>query len=235
MIRFGRAGALVVTGLVLCLCFAISPAQADHATPERVVEDKYVVSLWPTFAGDTAQVRLFFRDLHTGKNLLVPIQYQIEVIQDDTTVFTGKESTDQGVGELSIQLPGAGIYKFRMEFEVSGDENAVYRPSEWSIWAPGAGGRERYPITYSELSGFFLLSVPMLSSRIFFTSRVETSSPVSVESDSEKNVFNKNVPKCVCTYLLLATRETVEISIATISAMSFKIIGRRSVSSPEIK
>ena len=40
------------------------------------------------------------------------------------------------------------------------------------------------------------------------------------------------MPKSVCTYLLLETREMVEISKFTSSAMVFKIIGFNLVSSP---
>src|ERR1700741_1111827 len=72
----------------------------------------------------------------------------------------------------------------------------------------------------------------MQSSSIFFFSRVETSSPLSVLSDSEKNDFNRNVPNGVVTYLLFATREIVEISRFTFSEMSFRIIGFKRVSSP---
>ena len=54
---------------------------------------------------------------------------------------------------------------------------------------------------------------PEFSFKIFFTSRLEASSPESVAIPSEKKYFNGKIPKSVCTYLLLATLEIVEISI----------------------
>ena len=44
------------------------------------------------------------------------------------------------------------------------------------------------------------------------TSWVETSSPSVLTMDSEKKSFKRLVPNSVCTNLLLATRDTVEIS-----------------------
>src|SRR5687768_4666892 len=87
-------------------------------------------------------------------------------------------------------------------------------------------------VSFSSLNGFFLLSPSIRSLRIFFTSRVETSSPLSVLNDSLKKNFNRYVPNSVCTNLLLATRLTVEISSPVRSAISFKIIGFSVVSSP---
>src|SRR6185437_13052714 len=84
----------------------------------------------------------------------------------------------------------------------------------------------------SSVSGLRLSSAPIKSDKIFFTSREDTSSPLSVLKDSEKKNFSGNVPKGVVTYLLLATRDTVEISKPTFSAISFKIIGFNLVSSP---
>ena len=72
----------------------------------------------------------------------------------------------------------------------------------------------------------------MESSRIFLISLVDTSSPSELSMDSEKKVLIKKVPKGVCTYLLLATRLTVEMSMPTWSAMSLRIMGFKCRSSP---
>src|ERR1700744_859262 len=46
-------------------------------------------------------------------------------------------------------------------------------------------------VSFSSLRGFFLLSPSMRSLSIFFTSRVETSSPLSVLNDSLKKNFSR--------------------------------------------
>src|SRR5690625_2020523 len=53
-----------------------------------------------------------------------------------------------------------------------------------------------YPFSWSflvnllSLSGFFLFSSSIMSCNIFFTSRVDTSSPLLVDKDSEKKYFS---------------------------------------------
>src|SRR5688500_9892828 len=90
-------------------------------------------------------------------------------------------------------------------------------------------------VNFSSLNGFFLLSPSIKSLSIFFTSLVETSSPLSVLKDSLKKNLSRYVPNSVCTNLLLATRLTVDISSPVLSAISFNIIGLSDVSSPERK
>ena len=67
------------------------------------------------------------------------------------------------------------------------------------------------------------------------TREVEISSPSSFSVDCEKNSLTKKVPKWVWMYLLLITRETVEISMPTFSAISFSRIGFNLAISPSRK
>ena len=60
-------------------------------------------------------------------------------------------------------------------------------------------------------------------------------SSMLITMSSEKKSFRRFVPNSVCTYLLFATLETVEISKPVTSAISFRIIGRSWVSSPDKK
>ena len=49
-------------------------------------------------------------------------------------------------------------------------------------------------ISFSSVSGLCLSSAAIASERIFLTSLVDTSSPLSVDKDSEKKYFNENQP-----------------------------------------
>ncbi|MBI2626280.1 MAG: hypothetical protein HYW69_01660 [Candidatus Nealsonbacteria bacterium] len=137
-----------------------SIAAADHLTPERVIENKYTVILLMIPDGEQMNLRFFFRDANTGKNIIIPIAFRISIAEDssDSILLDKKEGkTANGIIELPYKFPSGGLYKISLEFEKAGEDN-VYRPDPWTLWVPGATKNffQRYPIGRAEIAGFAL-------------------------------------------------------------------------------
>jgi hypothetical protein len=141
---------------------------ANHAGPERVVENKYVVvmSLFPE--GEEMKLGFIFRDFYTGKNILTPLKFKFSLKEETqaTPFFESPElAARNGVGEFSYQFPQEGIYIVSLLFKDKESTETVYRPEPWSIWVPGRTSslRGRYPIGWSEAAGFLLLAGVLLA------------------------------------------------------------------------
>src|SRR5882724_107410 len=83
--------------------------------------------------------------------------------------------------------------------------------------------------------GAFLFSFCTNSSMIVWMTRLLTLSPFSLTMPSVNRSFNRIVPKEVSAYLLHVSRDTVEISTNTLSAMSFNFMGFSKRISPYLK
>ena len=71
--------------------------------------------------------------------------------------------------------------------------------------------------------------------KLVFDDRVMKANLSAKVYQSLKKNFRGKMPKLVCTYLLLLTLETVDMSSFALSATSLSIIGFSRVSSPSVK
>lgn len=139
------------------------PALADHASPERIVEEKYVVTLLFIPEAEVSKMRFFFRDFKTGRSIETPISFNITISETDSAlaIFKSPElSASSGVGDFAYKFPRGGLYTVLMKFKVGDRPGNAYLPDPWSLWVPAYGGSEnaaRYPFGYSEISGFLAL------------------------------------------------------------------------------
>src|SRR5690554_7431354 len=92
----------------------------------------------------------------------------------------------------------------------------------------------RILVNRSSVNGLEGFSLSILSFSIILTSLEDISSPSVVCIASEKKNFKGYIPVFVCTYLLLLTRDIVEISKPVLSAISLRIIGL-SIDSSSVK
>ena len=152
---------------LLALLVNPNTAVADHATPERVVEGKYVVVLLLTPQGEAMRMRFLFRDIKTGRNLLVPIVFRFTIKEKGLEVPVYKStdmSTENAIGEFVYKFPRGGLYEIVLEFEKADELEKVYRPDDWSIWVPGQTYNPfgRYPIGFAEIAGFIAFFTALL-------------------------------------------------------------------------
>ncbi len=110
--------------------------QADHLTPERVVDNTYTVILLMIPQGEQMKLQFVFRDVHTGKNISDPITYKIVISEELSrdTLHARMGTTDNGIVEFLYAFPRGGLYDAVLEFEESGK---AYRPHAWTLWVPG--------------------------------------------------------------------------------------------------
>ena len=138
-------------------------ALADHTGPERIVEEKYTVTLLFIPEEAASKMRFFFRDFKTGRSIETPISFNITISEADNalTIFKSPElSASSGVGDFAYKFPKGGLYRILMEFKVGDRPGNAYLLDPWSLWVPAYGGLEntaRYPFGYSEISGFLVL------------------------------------------------------------------------------
>lgn len=140
----------------------VGRAQADHLTPERVVENTYTVILLMIPEGEQMRLRVLFRDVQSGKNIVVPITYRLSISREASpeNILEKKEGeTLNGIIEFPYVFPGGGLYEVSLEFEKADEQGKVYRPDTWTLWVPGATQNffQRYPIGFTEIAGFSAL------------------------------------------------------------------------------
>lgn len=146
--------------------FSAPFARADHAIPERLINDTYVVTLLPSFEEEEAKLTFFFREIQSGKDIAVPISFRVFIeMKDGSSIFASETLTaEQGVGIARFPFPGQGIYTITIEFEKADEPGVIYRPADpWSLWVPGEGVVDQYPIGYSEIAGFALLAIAIIA------------------------------------------------------------------------
>lgn len=149
-------------GIALCGLFVLAtPAVglADHSSPDRVIDDKYHISLILSREHDDMQLRFFFHEFTTGKDIEGPLKYRYALSAGGaaTPFFTSPTlSVSNGIGESMYHFPNGGMYETTLEFWFADQPDMIYRPHEWSLWVPGTYLRvlDRYPLGYSEISGF---------------------------------------------------------------------------------
>jgi hypothetical protein len=152
-------------------------ALADHEGPERVVENRYVVTLLPTFHETETTLKFFFRDILTGKPLSVPVRFHITIEDEKTSevIFTSPEvETTQGMGEMAYTFPHQGLYSVNMTFEKTDEPHKAFHPGPWPIWTPGSGPTQ-YPIGGSEIAGvgLFVLSILVVLTSVWWKKRYD--------------------------------------------------------------
>ncbi len=159
---------ILVLIVFLSTIFLFSPyvVLADHEGPERIVEDKYVVSLSIIPAegrsGSEMNLRFFFKDTRTGKNLEIPIEADVTAEEADTgaIVFEKHIEVLNGVGSVIYQFPKSEIYTVELSFEKSDEPGKIYGPLHWDVWVPGlVQGDNNYPLGGSEIAGFSILTL----------------------------------------------------------------------------
>lgn len=141
------------------LFFSSLLVYADHLGPEKLVEGKYVVILSLIEEGNAMKLKFFFKDVQTGKQLEIPINFNIKVIDEQKNIIFENQSlhTDKGISEIIYQFPKNGLYKVFLEFEKADEPGKIYKVDAWSIWVPGQKKGFFYPVGMSELAGLALL------------------------------------------------------------------------------
>ncbi len=143
--------------LLLFLLFILpTSVLADHATPERVVEGKYTIIVSPNHA--KGEIRFFFRNSATGKNITESIKYQFSIEGIDSG---GVYETQNGIGVVPYIFSRGGLHELNLTFVLLGKK---YIPEHWTLWVPGEASSffERYPVGYTEIAGFVTLLVALI-------------------------------------------------------------------------
>lgn len=132
---------LLVPLLVGCVMMTLAPIMyADHEGPERVIPGKYVVVLSVQPQEEAVKFIFFFRDIHTGKSMTVPITGSIDVISADSQEPIATDTpivTHDGQADVSLTLPKDGLYDITLRFYTDYDPSVIHTPAPWQVWVPG--------------------------------------------------------------------------------------------------
>lgn len=139
---------------------------AGHASPERVLENKYTVILLFIPNKENSLLRFIFRETQSGRNLSVPVKYSVSIKKtyEGVAVLENRDNeTLNGIGEIIRKFDG-GFYDIMLEFETAGEPGTIYRPAGWTLWIPGSGGNfyKRYLVGLPEIAGILALSAAVL-------------------------------------------------------------------------
>ena len=145
---------------------------ADHAAPERIVDNKYAVIILPFSENKETGLRFIFRDIKSGKNLSFPVTYHFSIIEEGSGKIIYEslaEEAKNGVGESVYQFSGSEFYKVSLEFKVADGTGNTYRPDRWTIWVFGKNSKfsQRYPISSSAIGG--LISLLFAAAMVLFS------------------------------------------------------------------
>jgi len=86
-----------------------------HGAPEKVIDERFVVTVALAPDGDLTRLRFFFRDFQTGRGLTEPMSVRVRIAEDEAPT----PLHDQRAAVV---------------FSLDGEPARVYRPEDWRIW-----------------------------------------------------------------------------------------------------
>ena len=107
-----------------------------HGAPEKVIDERFVVTVALAPDGDLTRLRFFFRDFRTGRGLTEPISARVRIAKDETPtpLHEGPAVVVGSWADVLYQFPHDGFYEVLLEFSLDGEPARVYRPEDWRIW-----------------------------------------------------------------------------------------------------
>jgi len=127
--------------------------------PEKVVGD-LVVSLVLVPVHDTTALRFFFRDVRSGRPLVVPIAFRVR-LRDEGAGAQVEESpaltTKTGTGEFVPRVARAGLHEVVLEVERADRPGRTYRPEDWLVEMGALGPVRPVPGAWVLASGLVFL------------------------------------------------------------------------------
>ena len=127
-------------GLAVLLLLAALPGVAGrawaHGAPEKVIDERFVVTVALAPDGDLTRLRFFIRDFRSGRGLTEPMSARVRIAEDETpTVLQDSgAAVVSGRADVFYQFPHDGFYEVVLEFTLAGEPARVYRPEDWRIW-----------------------------------------------------------------------------------------------------
>jgi hypothetical protein len=107
-----------------------------HGAPEKVVDERFVVTVALAPDGDLTRLRFFFRNFRTGRGLTEPMSVRVRIAEDETPtpLHDGRAAVVGSWADVLYQFPRDGFYEVVLEFSIDGEPARVYRPEDWRIW-----------------------------------------------------------------------------------------------------
>ena len=148
--QFPRIFPACALGILFCIPFVVS---AHNQGPERVVDGKYVVLLLLQPKEEAMQLRFFFRDMQSGREVTLPVSGFVEFLDADTAqpVMEGQQlSAENGKADMTVTFPRDGLYHIELRFQTSDAPGHIYKPEAWDVWMPGTVQMGSLPFGVSE-------------------------------------------------------------------------------------
>ena len=107
-----------------------------HGAPEKVIGERFVVTVALAPDGDFTRLRFFFRDFRTGRGLTEPMSVRVRIAEDETLapLHEGRADVMGSGADMLYQFPHDGFYEVVLEFSLDREPARVYRPEDWRIW-----------------------------------------------------------------------------------------------------
>ena len=107
-----------------------------HGAPEKVIDERFVVTVALAPDGDLTRLRFFFRDFQTGRGLTEPMSVRVRIAEDEapTPLHDGHAAVVGSWADVLYQFPHDGFYEVVLEFALDREPARVYRPEDWRIW-----------------------------------------------------------------------------------------------------
>jgi hypothetical protein len=107
-----------------------------HGAPEKVIDERFVVTVALAPDGDLTRLRFFFRDFQTGRGLTEPMSVRVRIAEDEapTPLHDQRAAVVGSWADVLYQFPHDGFYEVVLEFSLDAEPARVYRPEDWRIW-----------------------------------------------------------------------------------------------------
>jgi hypothetical protein len=139
----GRSG-LCLLKMLLLLGLAASGRGAEaHGGPEKVVDDRFVVTAALVPAGDATLLRFFFRDFRSGRRSKEALSFRVRILDDRSEAVVCESpvgSVRDGWAQVLCRFSAAGFHEVFLQFWVDGELTRVYEPEDWRVWVGEAEG-----------------------------------------------------------------------------------------------
>ena len=124
------AAVLLVSG------FGVMGRALAHGAPEKVIDERFVVTVALAPDGDLTRLRFFFRDFQTGRGLTEPISARVRIARDETLTLLheGPAVVVGSWADVLYRFPDDGFYEVLLEFSLGSEPARVYQPEDWRIW-----------------------------------------------------------------------------------------------------
>jgi len=127
----------LAAGLLLAAALpGVAGRALAHGGPEKVIDERFVVTVALAPDGDLTRLRFFFRDFQTGRGLTEPMSVRVRIAEDEapTPLHAQRAAVVGSWADVLYQFPHDGFYEVVLEFSLDGEPARVYRPEDWRIW-----------------------------------------------------------------------------------------------------